>query len=680
MPFFGLAQKIRIQVFFVVLVILLFIKLFYVTSETTSLLLLNEVLILFIVYSIMVNLFSIIGQRNYSPISLLIGLVVLITVNLILFNIVELFFGLFGIEGKNIWIDSFTLQKTIPFIINVLLIISLAYVFIVFRILFFLQQRKNLRTYFNALIVFFILSSVTAFIENESQFEFIHITFTVNAIILIVINSVRISWMAFLSKKQKKQLLLLSVLLVFIFSISLAFSKSNDFFIGMVENFAPSVYQFFFLLNIYGIVYFSVLFFTTLFHLPTAEAFDRKTTEISSLQYFSKMINQVLDSKELADTVTDLALKVCTADAAWIIKQNDSSFTPIAAKNISFIQADNIVKAFFESGSVKTVQKISTLELTNVINPELQNEIFKYAAIAPLQSHQGISGYIVIAKRTDIPFDSEEKNTLLTFSDYTSIAFENSRLLEESIEKERLEKELDVAREMQKKLLPDKLPKNDFVDIAAIFIPAFEVGGDYYDFFELSKTKLGFVIADVSGKGISAAFIMAEIRGIFESLTDLLHSPKEILTKANSILERTLDAKSFITATFGVFDFVEKKIFISRAGHAPLLLIRNGEATEYTFRGIGLGLNYTELFGNVVEEAQIKLEKDDLLILYTDGITEAKNEKLEDFGINSLMKIVLENSEKNVDEIANKIVTGVTLFSESSPQHDDITLVVFRWK
>ncbi|MDP3831473.1 MAG: hypothetical protein Q8Q47_09395, partial [Ignavibacteriaceae bacterium] len=178
MPFFGLAQKIRIQVFFIVLVILLFIKLFYVTSETTSLLLLNEVLILFIVYSIMVNLFSIIGQRNYSPISLLIGLVVLITVNLILFNIVELFFGLFGIEGKNIWIDSFTLQKTIPFIINVLLIISLAYVFIVFRILFFLQQRKNLRTYFNALIVFFILSSVTAFIENESQFEFIHITFT----------------------------------------------------------------------------------------------------------------------------------------------------------------------------------------------------------------------------------------------------------------------------------------------------------------------------------------------------------------------------------------------------------------------------------------------------------------------------------------------------------------------
>jgi serine phosphatase RsbU (regulator of sigma subunit) len=628
----------------------------------------------------MVNLYSIVGEKNYSPISLIIGLIVLLTVNLILFNVAELFFGLFGIEGKNIWIDAFALQKAIPFIINVLLIVSLSYIFIVFRILFFLQQRKNLRTYFNALIVFFILSSVTAFIEDKSPFEFIHITFTVNAIILIMINSVRISWMAFLSKKQKKQLLLLSVILVFIFSISLAFSKSSDFFIGMVDNFAPSVYQFFFLLNIYGIVYFSVLFFTTLFHLPTAEAFDRKTTEISSLQYFSKMINQVLDSKELADTVTELALKVCTADAAWIIKNNDSTFTPVAAKNISFIQADNIAKSFFKGGMNSAFKKISTLEVTNVVNPELQNELFKYAAIAPLQSHQGINGYIVIAKRMDIPFNIDEENTLQTFSDYTSIAFENSRLLEESIEKERLEKELDVAREMQKKLLPDKLPKNDFVDIAAIFIPAFVVGGDYYDFFELSKTKMGFVIADVSGKGISAAFIMAEIRGIFESLTDLLFSPKEILTKANTILKRTLDSKSFITATFGVFDFEEGCIYVSRAGHVPLLLIRKGEAIEYTFQGIGLGLNYTELFGNIVEEAQIKLEKDDLLILYTDGITEAKNEKLEDFGINSLKKIVLDNKDKNVDEIANKIVTGVTLFSESSPQHDDITLVVFRWK
>jgi serine phosphatase RsbU (regulator of sigma subunit) len=628
----------------------------------------------------MVNLFSFVGQKNYSPISLLISLVVLVTVNMILFTIAELFFGLFGIEGKNIWLDNFTLQKAIPFVINVLLIVSLSYVFIVFRILFFLQQRKNLRTYFNALVVFFILSSVTAFIDNKSQYEFIHITFTVNAIILIVINSVRISWMAFLSKKQKKQLLLLSVLLVFIFSISLAFSTSNEFFIGMVDNFAPSIYQFFFLLNIYGIVYFSVLFFTTLFHLPTAEAFDRKTTEISSLQYFSKMINQVLDSKELADTVTDLAIKVCGADAAWIIKSDDFTYTPVAAKNISFIQADNIAKAFFNERTVKSIQRISTLALKNIINPEMQNEIFKYAAIAPLQSHQGTSGYVIIAKRTDIPFDLEEKNTLQTFSDYTSIAFENSRLLEESIEKERLEKELDVAREMQKKLLPDKLPTNDFVDIASIFIPAFEVGGDYYDFFELSKTKLGFVIADVSGKGISAAFIMAEIRGIFESLTDLIHSPKEILTKANSILKRTLDSKSFITATFGVFDFEENKIYVSRAGHAPLLLIRNGEASEYTFKGIGLGLNYTELFGNVVEEAQIELKKNDLLILYTDGITEAKNEKLEDFGINSLKNIVLDNKDKSVDDIANKVVTGVTLFSESSPQHDDITLLVFRWK
>ncbi|HRI48375.1 MAG TPA: SpoIIE family protein phosphatase, partial [Ignavibacteriaceae bacterium] len=508
-------------------------------------------------------------------------------INLVFFNITELILDVFKLNGEKIWEDSPTLLQIVPFIFNVLLIFSLSYIFIVYRMLFFLQQKKNLNIYFNALILFFILSAGTAFIDSNSDYEFIKITFTVNAIILIVINSVRISWIAFLTKKQKKQLIWLSVSLVFILSLVLAYTTSNDFFTGIVKTFAPSISQFFFLLNLYGIIYFSVLFFTTLFHIPTAEAYDRKSTEVSTLQYFSKMINQVLDFNELADTVAELAIKVCNADAAWIVHGKRISDPPLSVKNIPSELVRNISERYLSNDL--EYSNIRAIDLKGIVNVENPLEVFKYAAIAPLKSHHGITGYIVLVRKSEIPFDAEEKNTLRTFSDYTSIAFENSRLLEESIEKERLEKELDVAREMQMKLMPRTLPKNEYLDIASIFIPAFEVGGDYYDFFKLKENKLGFVIADVSGKGISAAFIMAEIRGVFESLVDLLMSPKEILTKTNMILKRSLDSKSFVTATFGVFDFNANKIFLSRAGHCPLILIRNGVAVEYRFSGIGLG-------------------------------------------------------------------------------------------
>ena len=124
------------------------------------------------------------------------------------------------------------------------------------------------------------------------------------------------------------------------------------------------------------------------------------------------------------------------------------------------------------------------------------------------------------------------RTAINTFSDYASVAIENSLLLEQSIEKERLEKELDVAREIQKKILPAKNPEFENLSVTSVFIPAFEVGGDYYDFFEISKNKFGFIIADVSGKGITAAFIMAEVKGIFSSLSRMIESPKRNSNKS----------------------------------------------------------------------------------------------------------------------------------------------------
>jgi serine phosphatase RsbU (regulator of sigma subunit) len=432
---------------------------------------------------------------------------------------------------------------------------------------------------------------------------------------------------------------------------------------------------------VYGAVYFTILFFTTLFHIPTAEAYDRKAKEVSSLQYFSRLITQVLDFNELAETITDIAVKVCNADTSWIVLRQDSGQRILANKNIGFVDADALSNHIInESNSnVNEIEKVIYHLNSHKNFPQL-SEKYSSLAVSLLRVHGEIKGYLFAAKKNNMIFDDEDKNALNTFADYASVAMENAKLLEESIEKERLEKELDVAREIQRKILPSKNPEYSGLNISTTFIPAFEVGGDYYDFFEVSESKLGFVIADVSGKGITAAFIMAEVKGIFESLSKTSLSPKEILVNANQILRRTLDKKSFVSAAYGLLDLNEQKLFLARAGHCPILLIREGIAQDIRPAGLGLGLNYTSYFAETLEEIKLGLKENDLLVLFTDGITEAKNSEEEDFGENNFERILLGNSHLSAEEISNEVIKGVTTFSQDTTQHDDITLVIFKWK
>jgi serine phosphatase RsbU (regulator of sigma subunit) len=493
----------------------------------------------------------------------------------------------------------------------------------------------------------------------------------------MLINSLRISWIAFFTKKEKITLLFLSVVITVLFIVnanntgndslaSLSYSKSFDVFISLIL--------------IYGAIYFSVLFFTTLFHIPTAEVFDRKAQEVSSLQYFSKLITQVLDFDELTETVTDITTKVSNADASWIIWNENNDFVPIANKNIGFVDSDLINKFILKKVNWDSLTETTFLKLTEFDELIKVSNLYKALAVSPLKAHGKVKGLLVAVRKDEERFNEEDKNAIATFSDYASIAIENSGLLEESIEKERLEKELDVAREIQKKILPEENPVYDKLEISSVFIPAFEVGGDYYDFFEISETKLGFVIADVSGKGITAAFIMAEVKGIFESLSKIIESPKEILIKANDILKHTLDNKTFVSAVYGLIDIEKGQMKIARAGHCPVVLLRSDIAKSMKPSGIGLGISEVDHFKEHLDELTIDLKENDTIVLYTDGITEAKNENLEDFGEKYFTEILLENRNNIAEEISKKVIQEVTIFSLNHSQYDDITLVILKWK
>ncbi len=569
------------------------------------------------------------------------------------------------------------LSAIFTFVYFLLIIGFTTYVFVALRHLFFLGHSSRQHIYFNTMIVFFLLASLSTRFITTDELSFISTAFIVISILLMIINSLRISWIAFLTKKEKITLLFLSVVITILFIVN-ANNTGNDSLASL--SFSKPFNVFISLILIYGGIYFSVLFFTTLFHIPTAEVFDRKAQEVSSLQYFSKLITQVLDFDELTETVTDITTKVSSADASWIIWKENNDFVPIANKNIGFVDSDLINKFILQKVSWDSLRETAFLMLNEYDELLNVSSLYKALAISPLKAHGKVKGLLIAVKKDEERFNEEDKNAIATFSDYASVAIENSGLLEESIEKERLEKELDVAREIQKKILPEKNPVYNGLEISSVFIPAFEVGGDFYDFFEISKTKLGFVIADVSGKGITAAFVMAEVKGIFESLSKTIESPKEILINANDILKRTLDNKTFVSAVYGLIDIEKSQMKISRAGHCPVMLLRNDIAQRVKPPGIGLGISNADHFKKHLDEVTIDLDHNDTIVLYTDGITEAKNENLEDFGEKYFTEILLESRNNIADEISKKVIQEVTMFSHNHSQYDDITLVILKWK
>jgi len=670
----------QLQLFLLAGFLLFVFKLFFGSSDTLYLRILLDLLIGASIFFLLLALIRFENSRATAPLSLILNVGILLAIMFFIIMFSDyLLPSIF--DNINLKLKNPDLVYNIVSVIYVLVLVGIISFFLItLRHFFYLNQRKNVRIYFNTMLVFFILASLSINFFRDVNLSFLATTFFVVSVLLMVFNSIRISWIAFLSKKEKIYLLLLSFVITTLFIVNITNSTGDNIYTQIVTAFSPSLRQFNQIIMIYGSIYFLILFFTTLFHLPTAEAYDRKAQEVTSLQYFSKLITEVLDFNDLAETVTDIAQKLSGSKATWIIWKNGTKQNSLAAKNIGFVESDKVTNQILERVSFENLTSTKTFNLKERISESTSENSLTVVSVSPIKTRGETQGILVAAKGSGQIFTQDDLNAIETFSDYASVAIENSRLLEESIEKERLEKELDVAREIQRKILPLKVPEYPNLQIASVFIPAFEVGGDYYDFFKISETKLGFVIADVSGKGISAAFIMAEIKGIFESLVKTIERPKEILIKANDILKETLDSKTFVSAAYGYFDLTEKKLVFSRAGHCPLFLLRDDNTNQIKPSGLGLGLSDGDYFEQTLEEYSVNLNENDTIVLYTDGVTEAKNELLEDFGDKQFLRVLQSNINLSAEELSNKIIKEITVFSSGHEQYDDITLVIFKWQ
>ena len=259
-------------------------------------------------------------------------------------------------------------------------------------------------------------------------------------------------------------------------------------------------------------------------------------------------------------------------------------------------------------------------------------------------------------------------------------------LLRQAAEKKRLEEELRIAREIQMSLLPQGPLVMPGLSLTALCVPAREVGGDYYDFFPMSGNRLGVLIADVSGKGTSAALYMAELKGLVLSLSQIHTSPRELLMAANRIIANNLDARSFITMTYAVIDLDAGRMTYARAGHTPMMYLPGpgcGDARAvqvFAPDGLVLGLKIDdgEMFDRLLIEASIPMHAGDLYVLFTDGITEAMNAADDCFGEARLAQIVEAHAALPSDQLRERILREIQAFVGDAPQHDDMTMILLK--
>ena len=263
-----------------------------------------------------------------------------------------------------------------------------------------------------------------------------------------------------------------------------------------------------------------------------------------------------------------------------------------------------------------------------------------------------------------------------TITNIIIVAIENKRLFEKQLAQETIKKELDVAAKMQALLIPSKLPKSDFIKMAALYQPHHNVGGDYYDVIELNKNEISFCIADVSGKGMPAALLMANFQASQRALTRRNYELDNIVKMLNERVCEITQGEKFITLFLARYNYKTQKLYYVNAGHNPPVLFSNNK-THFLTEGCTLIGVFEEL--PEVKMGFIKVETGDVLINYTDGLTELENEAGEQLGPNNLAQFLVDNNKQELEELNKNLLAYLEYFKGKQPFNDDVTVLTCRF-
>jgi sigma-B regulation protein RsbU (phosphoserine phosphatase) len=414
------------------------------------------------------------------------------------------------------------------------------------------------------------------------------------------------------------------------------------------------------------------------------------TDKLRMLLDITKKISRSLDLQEVLNLVMDTLDSLIPYDAAgiFVVKCQDESLVAegeepcvFQAESVRGYDIEELTSLHLKLGEgligqvALTAEPITSPDVRknpNYINARAET---RSEMVAPIISNTEVIGVFDLESDELNAYAEDDLQVLMLLASQVAIIIEKVMLHEQLIEKKRLEGQLEVARQVQLELLPANDPELEGYDISAYNFPTEEVSGDYYDWVRIFDDQIGLVIADVSGKGVPAALLMAFLRASLRAATHIGYSPSVSMAKVNYLLWESIERNQFITAFYGILDVTNKTLSYTNAGHnPPILLKRNGEIHSIERGSIPLGMFKDTRY----HEYYLTTEPGDVLMLYTDGVTEAQNLKGEEFGRERLVQALKANRELSARELIAAVHTEVLEWTEGHGATDDVTFFVIK--
>ena len=413
------------------------------------------------------------------------------------------------------------------------------------------------------------------------------------------------------------------------------------------------------------------------------------TDKLRMLLDITRKISQSLDLQEVLNLVMDTLDSLIPYDAAgiFVVKCDETKvaegeepcvFQSEAVRGYDIDELTNLHMKIGEGllGHVAlTAQPVNAPDVRKdplYINARTET---RSEMVAPIISNSEVIGVFDLESDELNAYSEDDLQVLMLLAAQVAIIIEKVMLHEQLIEKKRLEGQLEVARQVQLELLPAKDPQLAGYDISAYNFPTEEVSGDYYDWVKIFDDQISLVIADVSGKGVPAALLMAFLRASLRAATHIGYSPHVSMAKVNYLLWESIERNQFVTAFYGILDVTNRTLSYTNAGHNPPLLFTADGKHQFIERGsLPLGMfkdtRYHEYYQTI--------EPGEMLVLYTDGVTEAQNLKGEEYGRDRLARAVKANRNLNARDLIAALHKEVIGWTDGKGATDDVTFFVIK--
>jgi phosphoserine phosphatase RsbU/P len=540
------------------------------------------------------------------------------------------------------------------------------------------RQRSTQRLLVTLLILVLLVWLGDALSDVWDGFGVLGFLLLMAAAIVMLLTIRRLNWLATISMDKKIRLLWLTLcggFAAFVLTIQHAFfdeatvTISAQMFIRSGATLPAAV-------NFLALVFFGRFLVAVIAALPNSGIVDRRSNEVESLTYLTRLMAESASVDELLASVTQFALRVCLAHGAWCETYDEQGVRVNAAQlvHVDYVHAlhgnRQIHRLLLDSERPLLIDAMSERF------PDIDSALAVRSMIAvPLMSEHRRIGTLVMFSTVEYGFEADDLRLLTAFGDTISIALDQARLSEAALERERMQREFDVARRIQSSLLPRTAPLVPCFDVDAVMIPATEVGGDYYDYIRFLSGRPGVIIADVSGKGIPAALYMATLKGVVLAAMRLSDGPADLLRRVNATLHGSMERSTYITMTCVEFDPDCRSLRVARAGHTPAIVRTGGNVRVITPRGMAIGIVGPTMFDATLSEEVIDVAPGDVCLLTTDGVTERRNRDRTEIDLEAVTSMIGDADPMEAEDVVRATLRLLDDHADGAEPHDDITIV-----